>query len=99
MDFDKVQPAVECCPAAPLSHRLCVRCRPQVVVMDAGRVIEAGSPRELLASPLSAFTALVNAAGEEAAAHLRTLVQSESAVTADATAAAGAGAGAATLPS
>lgn len=67
--------------------------------MDAGRVIEAGSPRELLASPLSAFTALVNAAGEEAAAHLRTLVQSESAVAADATAAAGAGAGAAALPS
>lgn len=45
-----------------------------IMVMDDGRVAEMGPPSELLRKADGHFTALVDACGPEAAAHLRGMV-------------------------
>ena len=46
-----------------------------VIVMDKGKVVEIGSPSDLLEDANGMFTALVNANGAESAAELRLLAK------------------------
>jgi len=43
--------------------------------MDKGNAVEFGSPKELLNNPNGIFSALVDAAGAETAAQLRSLAK------------------------
>lgn len=60
------------CTILTIAHRIStVIDYDRILVMDAGRVAEYGSPHELLCTPGSEFGALVDGTGPESAAVLR----------------------------
>jgi ABC-type multidrug transport system fused ATPase/permease subunit len=62
-----------------IAHRLDTICDSDlIVVMDAGRAVEVGSPQELLEREGGVFAALVDATGAEGSMALRAMIQRHS---------------------
>jgi ABC-type multidrug transport system fused ATPase/permease subunit len=58
-----------------IAHRLDTICDSDlIVVMDAGRAVEVGSPQELLKKDDGLFTALVDATGPDGSMALRNMI-------------------------